>query len=68
MAVEIDAGKNTRPNGLGLGSAPIGVKPSQGSGIDSRLLEILTRRFGFNAFRPHQLEVCRDVAMGHDAL
>src|SRR5689334_9846294 len=32
------------------------------------MLEILRSRFGFDAFRPHQEDVCRAVAAGEDAL
>lgn len=60
MAVELDAGENKRSNADGARSTS--------RGIESKLLDILTSRFGFHTFRPHQLEVCRDVAMGHDAL
>ena len=32
------------------------------------LLPLLQQRFGFNAFRPHQQNICQTVADGHDAL
>ncbi|MBC7928703.1 MAG: RecQ family ATP-dependent DNA helicase, partial [Bryobacteraceae bacterium] len=32
------------------------------------LTEVLRDRFGFEAFRPNQEEVCREVTAGHDAL
>jgi DNA topoisomerase-3 len=36
--------------------------------IAARLSTLLRERFGHAAFRPHQEEVCRAVADGHDAL
>lgn len=38
------------------------------SDIEKRLLAALKQNFGFDAFRPYQLEVCITVASGKDAL
>ncbi|MCK9463561.1 MAG: RecQ family ATP-dependent DNA helicase [Proteobacteria bacterium] len=39
-----------------------------GDSIDRTLGDLLNERFGLSRFRPHQLEVCRAVARGEDAL
>ncbi len=47
---------------LGLG------RPQPARQGDGNLLAVLRDRFGFDAFRPHQEEVCRAVTEGRDSL
>ena len=61
------AGRGARQAEASFGKAPA-EKPARRPESADRLLQVLHEAFGFESFRPHQEDVCREVAAGRDVL